>query len=152
MTTTRQASAHDTHTPLALRTTRLLALLSGGALVVDTVTIAVINRHFDPLDSILFLVGFVGLWLTAIAFAVHLSGIRRGANRIVTGAAVFLATVVFLGVISVIFDRIGRRLFSTSNIGLHGEWSFFSIGVCLLILAAWAFRQRPAPRPASDLR
>ncbi len=148
MTTTRQTLPHDTQTPLALRATRLLSLLGGGALVVDTVTIAVINRHFDPLDSILFLAGFVTLWLAVIALAVYLSATRSGTNRVVTAAVVFIVAAVFLGVISTIFDQAGKHIFSRTNIGLHGEWSFFSIGICLLVLAAWTFRQAPTTRPA----
>jgi hypothetical protein len=144
MTSTRTQSSATTSTPLTLRITRLLALLSGGALVVDTVTIAVINRHFDPLDSILFLAGFVGLWGTAIALAAYLSAGRSGSRRVLVAVAAFVAIVAVLGAISVVFDQLGRRLFSASNIGLHGEWSFFSIGVCLLVLAAWA-----AARPRS---
>jgi hypothetical protein len=124
-----------------LRATRWLGLVSGAALVVDTVTIAVINRSFDPLDSILFLIGFAGMWLTAGAVAVTTSAGHHGAARITRAVGAFLATVVLLGAISVVFDQMGRHAFSPANRGLHGEWSFFSIGVTLLVLATWADRR-----------
>jgi hypothetical protein len=117
------------------------------------VTTAVINRHFDPLDSILFLVGFAGLWLTAIALAVHLSSARRGLARVLTALGAFLATAVVLGAVGTALDQVGRHVFSRSNIGLHGEWSFFSIGICLLLTAAWALRgqrRHVTPRPPTD--
>jgi hypothetical protein len=139
---TQTAATPATHsTPRSdrtLRTTSALAALSGGALIVDTVTTAVLNRHFDPLDSILFLVGFVGVWATAIALAVHLSAGRHGARRAGVGVGLFVAIAAVLGAVSVAFDQLGRHVFSPSNIGLHGEWSFFSIGVCLVIIAVWA--------------
>jgi hypothetical protein len=31
-----------------------------------------------------------------------------------------------------------------TNIGLHGDWRFFTIGVCELIIAAWAVRRQAA--------
>ncbi|WP_375502861.1 hypothetical protein [uncultured Jatrophihabitans sp.] len=138
--TTTTASATPIRDDRALRTTGALALLSGGALVVDTVTTAAINRHFDPLDSILFLTGFAGLWLTAIALAVVLSSARQGSARVLAALGIFLATGLILAAVSAAFDQLGRHLFSRSNIGLHGEWSFFSIGVCMLFIAAWAIR------------
>jgi hypothetical protein len=124
-----------------LRATRWLGLVSGATLVVDTVTIAVINRSFDPLDSILFLIGFAGMWLTAGAVAVTASAGHHGATRITRGFGAFLATAVVLGAISIVFNQMGRHVFSPDNRGLHGEWSFFSIGVALLVLATWADRR-----------
>jgi hypothetical protein len=144
MTTTTTVAATETRPDRALRCTGILAALSGGALVVDTVTTTVLNRHFDPLDSILFLAGFAGLWLTAVALAVHLSSGRRGGARAIVAVAAFVATAVILGAVGAGFDQLGRHLFSRSNIGLHGEWSFFSIGVGLLIIAAWAVHRRRA--------
>jgi asparagine N-glycosylation enzyme membrane subunit Stt3 len=130
-----------THPVTALRVTGVLALLSGSALVVDTVTIAVVNRSFDPLDTVLFLVGFVGMLLTAVALAVHAGARRTGVARLGVGLAVLVATVAALGAVAAVFDTVGRHLFPPSNIGLHGEWSFFSIGVCLLAIAAWTRRR-----------
>jgi hypothetical protein len=131
-----------------LRATRWLGLVSGGALVIDTVTIAVINGSFNPLDSVLFLVGFAGMWLTAGAVAVTTSANHQGAARIARGIGAFLATAVVLGVISVAFDQMGRHVFSPANKGLHGEWSFFSIGVALLTLAVWADHRIRHEHPA----
>ena len=132
------ATHSTTRTDRPLRTTSALAAFSGGALIVDTVTTAVLNRHFDPLDSILFLVGFVGVWATAVALAVHLSAGRHGARRVAFGVTFFVAIAAVLGVVSLVFDQLGRHVFAPSNIGLHGEWSFFSIGVCLVAIAVWA--------------
>jgi hypothetical protein len=136
--TTARAPASDDR---SLHVTKWLAWLSGAALVADTVTIAIINRSFDPLDSVLFLTGFVGMLLTAAALSVTLSAGRRGLPRVALAAAIFLATAVVLGLISLAFDQMGRHLFSPANKGLHGEWSFFSIGVALLALGAWADRR-----------
>ncbi len=127
-----------------LRVTTVLALVSGAALVADTVTIAVINRSFDPLDSVLFMVGFVGMLLTAGALALHLSRNRRGLRRVLTGVGSYLAVAVSLGALSFVFDQFGRHVFSPANQGLHGEWSFFSIGVALLLIGGWAARRREA--------
>jgi hypothetical protein len=125
----------------ALHATKWLALFSGAALVADTVTIAIINRSFDPLDSILFLTGLVGMLLTAGTLSLTLSASRRGPARVALTIAIFLATAVVLGVISLAFDQMGRHVFSASNKGLHGEWSFFSIGVALVVLGGWADRR-----------
>ena len=123
----------------------IVALIAGGALVVDTVTIAVINRSFDPLDSILFLTGFVAMILTVALLSVELSASRRGGRRVAMAAGIFLLAAAVLGVVSLAFDEMGRHVFSASNKGLHGEWSFFSIGICLLLTAAWA-AHRPRSR------
>jgi hypothetical protein len=125
----------------ALQAIKWLALITGAALVADTVTIAVINRSFDPLDSALFLTGFVGMLLTSGALAMYSSAGRRGLARAAHAVAAFLATAAVLGVISLAFDQMGRHVFSPANQGLHGEWSFFSIGVMMLVLGAWANRR-----------
>jgi hypothetical protein len=140
--TTNIASA-GTHTTAdrALRVTTLLALVSGSALIVDTVTIAVINRSFDPLDSILFLVGFVGMLLTTGALSVYVSRNRRGLRRVAYAAGIYLVVAGALGAISFAFDQFGRHAFAASNKGLHGEWSFFSIGIALLLISAWTARR-----------
>ena len=124
---------------LPLRFVALLALVGGTAWTIDTVSIAVLNRAFDPLDSFLFFTGLACLVLTAVALAVHVSAGRTGPNRIRHAAGAFLATVVALGAIALAADAIGRRLFAPTNIGLHDEWSCFSAGVCLLAISAWAF-------------
>jgi hypothetical protein len=121
----------------ALRATTMLALVSGSALIVDTVTIAVINRSFDPLDSVLFLVGFIGMLLTTGALAVYVSRNRQGPRRVAFAAGVYLVVAVVLGAISFALDQFGRHVFAASNKGLHGEWSFFSIGIALLLMSAW---------------
>jgi hypothetical protein len=137
-------TATNTHpaSPRSIQATMTLGLISGAALVVDTVTIAVINRAFDPLDSMIFLVGFVGMLLTAGALSIYLSRDKRGRSRVVTAIGIYLTVAAALGTISFGFDQLGRLLVSASNKGLHGEWSFFSIGVSLLIIASWAARRQ----------
>jgi hypothetical protein len=118
-----------------LRTAQLLALVGGVLLIVDTVTIAIINGGFDPIDSVLFLAGLTCMLGTAVALAVLFSATRRGLTRVLLGVGVFMVFALVLGAIASAFDTFGRHLFSASNKGLHGEWSFFSIGVCLTLLA-----------------
>jgi hypothetical protein len=125
----------------SLRATIALAYVSGAALIIDTVTIAVINRSFDPLDSALFLVGFAGMLLTTLALSLFLTRTRTGVNRAITAVGIFLAVGIALGVISFAFDQFGRHVFSAGNKGLHGEWSFFSIGVALVVIGGWAQRR-----------
>jgi hypothetical protein len=140
--TTNLASA-GTHSAAdrALRATTMLALVSGSALIVDTVTIAEINRSFDPLDSVLFLGGFIGMLLTTGALSVYVSRNRRGLPRIAFAVGSYLVVAVVLGAISFAFDQFGRHAFAASNKGLHGEWSFFSIGIALLLISAWTARR-----------
>lgn len=137
MTTNIARAATHTTSDRALRVTTTLALVAGSALIVDTVTIAVINRSFDPLDSVLFLIGFVGMLLTTGALSVYISRNRQGARRVAYAAGVYLVIAVALGAISFAFDQFGRHVFAASNKGLHGEWSFFSIGIALLLISAW---------------
>ncbi len=143
MTLTNSTDTTTTTDPdRTARTTAALALVAGFALVVDTVTIAVINRSFDPLDSILFLTGFVGMLATCVALAVQHSAGQRGARRAAYGAAIFAVVAIGLGAISFVCDEFGRHAFAASNKGLHGEWSFFSIGISLLVVAALTERRR----------
>ena len=135
-TTTRPATPSR-----SLRATIALAYGSGAALVVDTVTIAVINRSFDPLDSALFLIGFVGMLLTVAALALYLTRNRQGLRRVATALGTYIAVGLTLGLISFTFDQFGRHVFSANNKGLHGEWSFFSIGVALLLIGGWSHRR-----------
>ena len=142
---TSQLTAHDAATPLthdtALRATALLGLVGGAAWVIDTVTIAVLNRAFDPLDSVLFFLGAACLVLTLVALAVHVSAGRTGAARLRVALAAFFATTAVLATISLTADIMGRRVFSPANVGLHDEWSCFSIGLCLLAISWWAASQ-----------
>jgi DMSO/TMAO reductase YedYZ heme-binding membrane subunit len=150
--TTNQVTAHEpTHTtPLsALRVCGLLALMGGAAWIIDTVTIAVLNRAFDPLDSVLFLTGLACLLLTLVSLATHLSAGHAGPARVGRATGAFLLTAVTLGGVSFVADTLGRHFFSPANIGLHGEWSCFITGVCLLCIAAWTRLQaRRRPRRA----
>ena len=123
--------------------------MSGAALVSDTVAITVRNTNFGFWDDVLFLVGFIGLWVTCLALAVHLSRGHAGWKRVGVAAAVFVGVVAVLGVLSFAMDFIGRHTFSAANVGLHGEWSFFIIGVCLLALAGWVWRSAASDSPAA---
>lgn len=140
-----QMTAYDATTRTtpgtALRATGVLALVGGAAWIIDTVTIAVLNRPFDPLDSIFFFIGFSCLVFAIVALAAHLSASRTGRARGALAVAVFLATAVAIGAISFAADTLGRRIFSPENIGLHDEWSCFTAGLCLLAIATWALRQ-----------
>ncbi len=136
-----QATITTPRSRRAVRALPVVSLVAGCALVVDTVTITVINRQFDPLDSILFLGGFIGWILTCALLAVDLSRAHRGAARVALAVGYFVLTGAVFGVISFTFDEMGRHTFSTSNRGLHGEWSFFSIGICLLLIATWSARR-----------
>ncbi|MBA3906898.1 MAG: hypothetical protein H0X35_09485 [Pseudonocardiales bacterium] len=106
------------------------------------------NRAFDPLDSVLFLTGFAGLWLTCGALAVTLTAGLAGGRRVAAAVGAFVATVAVLAVVATVFDQLGQHVFSPANRGLHGEWGFFSVGACLLGIAAWAASRRAAARAA----
>lgn len=121
--------------PIARRIAAGAALLGGAALVIDTVTITVLNSSFGVLDDVLFFTGFVGMLVFAAAFAAQLSSRSQGMAQLVLGVLVFVATIAILGACSWLFDTLGRHVFSTANVGLHGEWSFFSIGVALLVIS-----------------
>ena len=137
MTTELAPSVARSAPSRTLPVTTALALVSGAALVVDTVTIAVINRSFDPVDSVLFMIGFVGMLLTVGALSAHLSRRRRGLDRAVAAVGIYVTVAVALGTISFVADQFGRHVFSAANRGLHGEWSFFSIGIALLLIGVW---------------
>lgn len=137
---TNTTSAYDATTiagPTSLRVATIAALVGGAALILDTVTITVINSNFGPIDDVLFFVGLAGLAATLVALSVHLSARATGAARIGLGGLVFIAIFIVLGGLSYVADLFGRHAFSDANIGLHGEWSFFSIGVALLVIAVW---------------
>lgn len=142
--TTSTAHAADTRHPStrALQVSTFAGLAGGCALVVDTVTIAVVNDSFGVLDNLLFWVGLLGLLMTLVALATALSGHVTGAARLARGVAVFLGALVVIGTLAQIMDTLGQHVFSPSNKGLHGEWSFFTIGVCLLLIAGWSNRAR----------
>lgn len=148
MTTHTTAQHATTGTPhhTALRATGLLGLVGGAAWIIDTVTIAVINRPFDPLDSVLFFAGLACLLGTVLALAVHLSAGRTGAARVAVAVGAFLATGAVLGALSFSADFLARHIFSPANIGLHDEWSCFTIGLCLLVIAAWAGHKARSPK------
>lgn len=132
------------HDDPVLRAITVLGAIAGVTLVTDTVTITAINSSFDPLDSILFFIGFGAMILTLAALAVHLSAGREGVARAGSAVVAFVAIFLVLGAISLAFDTAGRHLFSPENIGLHGEWSFFSTGICLLVIAGWAAQRQHA--------
>jgi hypothetical protein len=142
--TTSTAHDADTRRPStqALRLTTYAGFLGGCAFVVDTVTIVVVNRSFGVLDNVLFVLGLLGLLGTLVALATALSAPAHGAARLARGVGAFLAALVVIGVLAQVMDTMGHHVFSASNKGLHGEWSFFTVGVCLLLIAGWANRAR----------
>jgi hypothetical protein len=143
MTNTTAALDADPSTPAtatrstSARVTCIASLVGGAAFVVDTVTITAINSSFGRLDNAVFFVGLGGLAVTAVAMAVYVSGRAKGARRAGLGVLTFVALLVVLGVVGQLMDAIGRHVFSDANVGLHSEWSFFTIGLCLLGIAAW---------------
>jgi hypothetical protein len=126
----------------ALHLTAVAGLVGGCAFVVDTTTIAVINDSFGTLDNLLFGVGLIALLVTLLALASAVSARATGANRAARGVGAFIGAFVVIGVLAQVMDTMGRHVFSSANKGLHGEWSFFTIGVCLLLIAGWANRNR----------
>ena len=122
----------------ALEATRWFAFVSAAALLIDIVTITIINGPFDPLDSTLYFFGLVTMALTLVSFAIYLSRKHTGYGRVGFAVVAFLGSVVVLGAISLAFDFAGRAIFSPANVGLYGEWSFFSVALCLLGIGLWA--------------
>lgn len=140
------STAHDAHiSPLsgpAIRLTALAGLVGGSALVVDTVTIVVLNDSFGVLDDVLFWVGLSGLLVALVALATALSARTTGAKRAASSVGAFVGAFVVIGALAQLMDTMGHHVFSPANKGLHGEWSFFTVGVCLLLIAGWANRTR----------
>lgn len=140
------STAHDAHiSPFsgpALRLTTLAGLVAGSALVVHTVTIAVVNGSFGVLDAVLFFVGLIGLFVTLGALATALSAPTTGAKRVALGVGAFVGAFVVIGTLAELMDAMGKSVFSPANKGLHEEWTFFTVGVCLLLIAGWANRTR----------
>ncbi len=138
MTTISNAPAT---TPLtASRSTRITgvaSLVSGAAFLVDTVTITIINRSFGGLDDALFLGGLLALAVALVGLSVCWSRRFTGARRVGVAALVFVGAFVVVGGLAQAMDAFGRHTFSTANVGLHGEWSFFTVGVVMLALGLW---------------
>jgi hypothetical protein len=138
--------AHLTGT--SLRITAIGGLVGGCALLVDTITITVINRSFGALDDALFFLGLAGLLVCTTALAVALSARAHGPARVGLGLLVLVATLAVVFGLATVMDTIGHHVFSSANIGLHGEWSFFTVGVCLMAIAGWAGRRARETAPA----
>ena len=138
-------TAPDAHvTSTALRITAIGGLVGGCALLVDTITITVVNRSFGVLDDALFLLGLAALVICTVALAVALSARAHGPARVGLGVLVLVATLAVVFGLASVMDTMGHHVFSSANVGLHGEWSFFTVGVCLLAIAAWAGRRTRA--------
>ena len=133
--------APDATTNTRLRITALSGLVGGCALLIDTITITVINSSFGVLDDALFLLGITAMLVCVVSFAVVVSASRHGAARSGFGLLAFVATLGVVFGLAQLMDTMGHHVFSKTNIGLHGEWSFFTVGVCLLAIAAWAGRR-----------
>lgn len=139
------STMHDTHTSPpsgALRLTTLAGFVGGSALVVDTVTITVVNGSFGVLDDVLFYVGLIGLFTTLVALATALTARTTCAKRVALGVVAFVGVFVVIGTLAQLMDAMGKSVFSAENTGLHEEWAFFTVGVCLLLIAGWANRTR----------
>ncbi|WEV78631.1 hypothetical protein O9K63_02195 [Janibacter cremeus] len=132
----------------SLRAIAVLGAIAGVALVVDIAIITITNSHIEPLDSILFFIGLGAMVLTLAAVAVHVGAGHEGAARVGYTVLAFIAVTLVGATISFVADAAGRRVFSPDNIGLHGEWSFFSVALCLLALSVWAARRGGAGRAA----
>jgi hypothetical protein len=112
---------------------------AGLLLVADTLVITVLDRSFDPLDSVLFLSGLLAMLVGLVAAGLAVAEGRRPRWAWALGAFVGLSAV--LGLVSDLGDRLARATYTGSNLGLRTEWSFFLVGVQLLVLAAAVARR-----------
>ena len=78
---THTATADTTLHTTSARVAVIAAVVGGAALVIDTVTITVVNSSFGVLDDVFFYAGLAALVVTLISLAVHLSGGAHGARR-----------------------------------------------------------------------
>ena len=121
---------------------------AGVAFVVDTVTIAVLDRPFDPLDSILFCCGLVATVVGVVAAAVALS--RGRTPRALWAVGILVAVIAVIGVVAQVGDTLAHHYYAGGNLGLRTEWSFFLTGVQLLVLAGVVRRGVSSPTRHQD--
>jgi hypothetical protein len=117
-------------------------LVSGTALLLDTVAIAVLNRSFGALDNVLFLTGFVAM-IVGIAVAAFVLTLGRR-PRMLWALGVFVIVAGLFGAVGGLGDHVARATYHGGNIALRGEWSFFLIGLQMLGLAALVRGRRSA--------
>jgi hypothetical protein len=129
------AATTTIHRSRARRVTAAAALVSGLAFLTDTVTITVINRSFGTPDDALFLSGLAALAVALIALSIDLSARTAGIRRAGLAIVVFVAVFSVIGGLAKLMDTLGRHIFSTDNVGLHGEWSFFTVGLVMVAIA-----------------
>jgi hypothetical protein len=150
---TQTLTAPVTSSRTRLLTSRVASAACGVAgvlLVSDTVVITVLDRSFDPIDSVLFLGGLVVMLVGLVATAVALTAGRRPRWGRALGALVLLVAV--LGVVSDLGDRLARAVYTGSNLGLRTEWSFFLVGVQLLVLAVLVARRQQGQLVTTESR
>lgn len=125
-----------------------LCTVGGAALVLDTTIIAVINRSFDPLDSVLFLGGLLcsltGLVITSAVLT------RRTTHRPIRAIGLFVGTLLLMGLIAGAANTIAHRTYHGGNIALRGEWFFFLVGVMTLAIGVLTRRRRERTPARSD--
>lgn len=121
-----------------------LCIVGGAALVLDTAIIAIIDRSFDPLDSVLFLGGLVCSLTGLVTTAAVLT--RRTAHPVINASGLLVGALLLMGLVASAANTIAHRTYHGSNIGLRGEWFFFLIGLMMLVIGI--FTRRPEDVPA----
>ena len=118
------------------RFTVAAAAIGGTAWIIKTVTITVRDAYFEPLESVIFFVGLVGIVSALVSLGWHLAAGRSVLVRVAASLGVLIAVIA---VASLIAAFVGS-LYNGSNIGLEGEVPLFVMGVVAVVFAVVAAR------------
>ena len=118
------------------------AIVGGAILVVKFAVITARDGSFEPLESLVFFAGLIGILVGALGFAALLTGRVSGWHRLVVFPLAF-ALPILLGVI--VGDGLIRPAIGTANQGLDEESGILFAG--LLWIAIGILLRKASNRP-----
>lgn len=118
------------------RLTIAAAAIGGISWIIKTVTITVRDAYFEPLESVFFFVGMVGVTVAIATLAWHLTARLNTAMRTFASFAAVVAIVIF----SLLIDKLVSAVYTGDNLGIDSEVGFFVLGVLAVGFAAFNLR------------
>lgn len=118
------------------RSAALAATVGGAAWAIKFVVITARDGSFEPIESIVFLVGLLGLVATAVLVAVHLTRRLRPVPRAAASAALTVVALAAAGTVLTLVAALVARLYDGGNQGIEQEAGILAVALGLLALGA----------------
>ncbi|HEX2240411.1 MAG TPA: hypothetical protein VHJ82_04650, partial [Actinomycetota bacterium] len=111
---------------------KLAAVVGGGAWTVKSLAIIAMNRHFQPLEGVLYFLGVGGIVVGAVGLSAFVAVRWAGAQRWVGFVVVLVAAVFITSLASSFIQTAVADAYSGDNVGIEEEMGILTPGLIWL--------------------